>query len=179
MDVTCVHVRERHPANAHKRLEWCLLTTADVRGFEDAIEVVKNYKRRWRVEEFHRAWKTGVCKVEDSQLRTAGNFRRWATIGAAVAVRAERLKTSSRSAPDADATTELSRTELDAAIILSRTKKYEIGDDLTLAEAVDLIARIGGYTGKSSGGPPGTQVIRRGLERVAPAATAIAAIKSD
>jgi hypothetical protein len=29
-----------------------------------------------------------------------------------------------------------------------------------------MIARIGGYTGKSSGGPPGAHVIASGLARV-------------
>ena len=63
--------------------------------------------------------------------------------------------------------------EVDAAILLSRTKRFAVGDELTLAQAVGLIAQIGGYTGKSSGGPPGATVISRGLHDVLVAANAI------
>jgi hypothetical protein len=147
-------------------LEWWLLTTASVARLEDALEVVRNYTRRWRIEEFHRAWKSGVCNIEQSQLRSARAFQRWATIGAAVAARAERLKHLSRTHGELDAEQELSRAEIDAAIVLSRTKRYGVGAVITLEQAVALIAAIGGYTGKSSGGPPGVRVIQRGLEEV-------------
>ena len=179
-EMVCVYVRERRAPRHGEAIEWWLLTTAPVTCIEDALLVVANYRHRWKIEEFHKAWKSGVCRIEDSQLRTAGNFQRWATIAVAVAARAERLKTSSRAAPDVSARSELSRSEIDASIILSRTKKHVVGDDLTLGEVTDLIARIGGYIGKSSGGPPGVRVLQRGLERVLPAAQAIEALrKSD
>jgi hypothetical protein len=48
------------------------------------------------------------------------------------------------------------------------------GEDL-LQEVGPGDARLGGYTGKSSGGPPGTTTISRGLEDVLVAARAISA----
>ncbi len=36
----------------------------------------------------------------------------------------------------------------------------------SIAQAVRWIADLGGYTGKSSGGPPGSTTIGRGLERL-------------
>ena len=95
-----------------------------------------------------------------------------------MAARAEHLKLLSRSEPDCDAELELSRNEIDAAIILTETKHHRIGDKLTLQQAVWLIAQVGGYTGKSSGGPPGAQTIARGLQFVAPAAAVLAATRS-
>lgn len=165
LSVTAVHVREIS-GGEHPHVEWYLLTNVDVHSLEQALEVIRNYRKRWRVEEFHRAWKSGVCNVEDSQLRSVDALRRWSTILAAVATRAERLKTQSRLEPDVDATTELSRDEIDAAIMLTKTKLHKVGDALTLHQAVNLVALMGGYTGKSSGGPPGAVVIARGLERV-------------
>ena len=54
-----------------------------------------------------------------------------------------------------------------AAIVLSETKRHQPGDQLTLGQAVELIAEVGGYTGRrNSGGPPGTTVISRGLNDV-------------
>lgn len=174
----CVHVREQRASPQGERLEWFLLTTVPVRTLSAAHRVIAAYSRRWRVEEFHRAWKSGVCCIEDSQLRSADAFKRWATIGAAVAARAERLKHESRNSPNVAAATELTRDEIDAAILLSETKQHVMGDELTLAQAVALIADVGGYVGKSSGGPPGVRVIQRGLDRVLPAATAIRAMRS-
>jgi hypothetical protein len=172
LPITVVHVREsrrRGPA-----VEWFLLTNRPVTTLDQARLVLDGYRLRWRVEEFHRAWKSGVCDVENAKLRSAAALRRWATILAAVAARAERLKTASRANPDANASTELSRDEIDAAILLSETKRYRPGQALTLAQAVELIALVGGYTGKSSGGPPGATVIARGLHDVLIASKAIA-----
>ena len=40
-----------------------------------------------------------------------------------------------------------------------------------------MIADEGGYTGKSSGGPPGPTVIARGLERIGIAADALESVR--
>ena len=167
-ELYAVHVRQagklRH---GEERIEWLLLTTVAVSNFRGARAVVEGYTQRWKVEEFHRVWKSGKCNVERSQLRSPEAFKKWATILASVAVRIEQLKQLSRSRPDAPAEELLSRSEIDAAIILSETKKWKVGDSLTLKEAVDLIAKIGGFTGyKSSGGPPGSIVLGRGFAEV-------------
>lgn len=163
--VTVVHVRERN-ASPSGRIEWMLVTTWPVNNARDAQQVVEGYSQRWKVEEFHRCWKSGACQLQNSQLRSMATLKRWATILAAVAARIERLKQLARTHSEKPATDELSRTEIDVAIILSRTRKYKPGQNLTLQQAVTVIAEAGGYTGKSSGGPPGSTTIRRGLDRV-------------
>ena len=60
----------------------------------------------------------------------------------------------------------MTRHEIDALIILQKPKGYKHGDVPTIGEAVRWIADLGGYTGKSSGGPPKTIVIGRGLSRL-------------
>ncbi|MCH9683647.1 MAG: hypothetical protein K0V04_19570 [Deltaproteobacteria bacterium] len=50
---------------------------------------------------------------------------------------------------------------------------------MTLAEAVRLVALIGGYMGRKRDGPPGSITIRRGLDRVVPAATAIEVLRTS
>lgn len=177
IEVTAVHVRERRPPQGAERIEWLLLTTAGVDTPEDALRVVDAYTRRWRVEDFHRTWKTGRCNVEGSQLRSPPAFRRWATLLAAVAARIERIKYLARNEPDTPATDVLTRSELDAAIILSGTKKWKRGAELNIADAVFLVASVGGYTGKSSGGPPGSITLGRGLERVTLTAVGLDAAK--
>lgn len=171
LELTAVHVREVSRSRGEK-LDWLLLTSVDVHTVADAHNVVDSYRRRWVVEEFHRAWKSGVCDVERSQLRSADAFKRWATILAAVATRAERLKTIARTNPDMRALEELSRDELDAVFALTeailKKKAPAPGTEISIGEAVEMIAFLGHYTGrKNSGGPPGATVIGRGLERVA------------
>ena len=160
------------------RIEWKLLTTHPVQRLEDAERVLHSYTHRWRIEEFHKTWKSGACDVESSQLRSYDALRRWATILAAVAARVERLKQLSREQPELDALTEFSQEELDSAIILTETQKAKPGAKLSLEEAVRLVAMVGGYMGRTRDGPPGSITIRRGLERVAPAAAVLRAQRS-
>ena len=144
------------------------MTNAEVNEFEDARDILRGYGFRWRAEDFHRAWKCGLCNVEDTQLHTQARVIRWATMLAAVAARAERLKHLARTQPDAAATVALSPMEIDA--LRAAKTKYKARTETipeampTIAQAVLWIAELGGYTGKSSGGPPGSTTIGRGLE---------------
>jgi hypothetical protein len=190
------HVKETHPVTltvvwAHevrttprgeKPLDWVLYTTRPVRTGADALQVVRNYTFRWRVEDFHRTWKRGHCQVEDTQLRTAEAVVKWATILASVAARAERLRQRAREAPDESADTEFSRHEIAALLFLKgeekrRNEVVPESGPITMAQAVRWVADLGGYTGKSSGGSAGATTIGRGLERVAEAATIFAALR--
>jgi hypothetical protein len=175
VELCAVYVSEPY---CREGIEWMLWTTYPVCTVNDALRVVDGYTMRWRIEEFHKAWKSGDCDIESSQLRGTDAMQRWGAMTAPVAARAEHLKLLSRAEPQRPAETELGRNEIDAAIILSGTRKHKIGDALTLEQAVHLIASVGGYTGKSSGGPPGTITIARGLDRVVAAATAMSALKS-
>jgi Transposase DNA-binding/Transposase Tn5 dimerisation domain len=158
-----------------ERIEWTLLTNFEVKTADDAMLVVRGYGMRWRIEEFHKTWKSGACDVESSQLRSFEAIRRWATILAAVAARIERLKHLSRTTPDVAALEEFSPEELEAAILISETKKFAIGAPMTLRDAVRLVASVGGYTNRNGDGPPGSITIRRGLDVVVPAAAVLRA----
>lgn len=158
--VSAKEQRKRNP------LHWTLLTTVAVESFDQARAVLDGYGARWRIEEFHRAWKRGVCNVEDTQLRSREAILKWATILCAVAARATRLTYLAREKPSTPAIEELSREEIDATVALLRPKGIKLGAEPTLAQAVRWIADLGGYTGKSSGGPPGPTVLARGLAKV-------------
>jgi aminoglycoside phosphotransferase (APT) family kinase protein len=62
-----------------------LLTSETVSNLADAQRVVRWYKRRWTIEDFHKAWKTG-CGAEERRFQSAENLRRAVTILAFVAV---------------------------------------------------------------------------------------------
>lgn len=182
LELTAVWAREEGTCPQDEEpVDWLLLTNVPVDSFETACSVVHSYTQRWRVEDFHRTWKSGACKVEDSQLRSCHAVVLWATILAAVAARIERLKLLARTTPDQPATVEFSSHEVSALIILMKKIKKRnetIPDNPTIGQATNWVARLGGYTGKSSGGPPGSVTIRRGLEKLQPAAIVLAAMQA-
>lgn len=155
------------------RIDWLLLTNQPAATFEQAMRVVLGYTQRWRIEEFHKTLKTGACNVEETQLHSSERVIRWATVLSAVAARVERLKYLARSSPDLPAAKEFTEPELRALILLKRRRKKAnevLPANPTMSDATRWIAELGGYTGKSSGGPPGTITIARGLEKLAIAA---------
>lgn len=167
VSVWAVLANETSPVpDKEKRLEWMLLTTYPVESFSNALDVVRGYSKRWSVEEFHRTWKT-VCGVEQTQLRAKDRIAKWAVMLGTVAMRIERLKHLGRKTPDEPASVEFSREEIDAVILLREPKGYNMGDMPTVGQMVRWVADLGGYTGKSSGGPPGTVVLNRGLDYIA------------
>jgi hypothetical protein len=154
------------PPTGEEPLEWMLLTTYPADTLEAVGYVVLGYAQRWRVEEFHKAWKTGACNVEDSQLRDAGHLLPWLVILASVAVRILRMTYLARARPDAPATTEFDAREIRAVIILAKPRQGPAGAVPTIKQMVTWVAQLGGYTGTASGGPPGALVIARGLDRL-------------
>jgi len=146
-------------------------------------EIVRGYTQRWKIEELHRTWKSGACRVEETQQRTADAVMKWAIIMAANASRIERLKCLAREEPDLPATCEFTAWEIQAARVLRRRYKAknqpDPGPSPSISEIVQWIAHFGGYTGKSSGGPPGAITIRRGLDFLAPAAAALEQLHAD
>lgn len=163
-----------------KPIEWLLLTNHPIDTEEQLHQIVVGYALRWRIEDFHRTWKSGACRVEESQLRTVAAAIKWATILAAVAVRIERIKLLSRKEPERPATDEFSPAELRAITLLRfekvATQHFSNGIVPTLAQATLWLAQIGGYTGKSSGGPPGSVTLARGLREVATAVRTLDAL---
>jgi hypothetical protein len=166
LEITALLARE--VGRSGDRLDWLLLTTERIDSLEDAQRVLDGYAMRWRIEELHRAWKSGWCNVEKTQLRGREALCKWATLHLAVAARAIHLSRRARTEPDLPATEEFSRDEIDITLLHQRKRtKLQPGDIPSLHEMVTLVALMGGYTGKSSGGPPGPTVIGRGLDRLA------------
>lgn len=169
--VNAIYVRETSKVPENEApIEWLLYTNHSVKTTEDILLVVQGYMNRWHIEDYHRCWKSGACDIESTQLQTTKTVKIWGTMLASLAARAERIKHLSREKPKLLAIKEFSAIEIEVITLLKRKrkKKNEVIPDepLTIATVVLWIAEIGGYTGKSSGGPPGTTTIARGLERL-------------
>ena len=82
-------------------------------------------------------------------------------------MRVLRLMYLSRVAPKTDATVEFEPVEIRAIVLLRKPKDVRAAKRrFAMAQVVRWVADLGGYTGKSSGGPPGAIVITRGLEYI-------------
>ena len=184
LPVNIVDARETGTVpRGEKPVHWRLLTNRPVRTDDDVRAVLHGYTQRWKIEELHRTWKSGACRVEESQLRTAQAVMKWAIIMVATASRIERIKNRARNDPNQSAKEEFSSVEIAAVVLLRkryrRKNEPEPSKSPTMGEVVQWIAELGGYTGKSSGGPPGAITIRRGLDLVAPLAAGLEQLAED
>lgn len=147
-----------------KPIEWILYTTQTVASLDDALVVIRGYAYRWRIEEFHRAWKSGGAGAEETQL-VGDNRTRWMIILAAVVVRAVRLTHIARTDPERDAAAEFTPIEVNTVrrVLAQLGRKLE---PMTVRLMVRTIANIGGYVPQKSNPQPGTQTLLRGLKRL-------------
>jgi hypothetical protein len=155
-----------------KPLHWRLLTNAPIHTDSLRAEVIRSYTLRWSIEVLHRTWKSGACCIEETQLRSREAVIKWGAIMIAVASRIERIKRRGREEPELPASVEFTDYEIKAIVMLKRKHKKStetIPNSMpTLAQAVWWMAELGGYTGKSSGGPPGSITIQRGYDYIRP-----------
>lgn len=178
--VNVVWIQEPHPPHGQKPLEWMLYTSAAIDTDEEIDAVIESYVTRWRIEDFHKTWKSGYCGVEDMQLRSASAAKTWATLLATVATRIERLKHLARNEPQKPATVELSNVEVRALKLLKKRQKSKVEviphGMPSIGLAVRWLADLGGYAHKKDGAP-GAITIGRGLAHLAPAVEILEALR--
>src|SRR4030095_7745362 len=68
--LTVVYAQETSTPERRERIDWKLITDLPVDSPAEAIEKLKWYASRWKIETFHKILKSG-CKAEESKLRTA------------------------------------------------------------------------------------------------------------
>lgn len=72
-------------------LEWILLTTEPTPTFKCARKITRYYEMRWRIEDFHKAWKSGVG-VEMQRMQSIDNLEKMIVILSFIAIRLLQLK---------------------------------------------------------------------------------------
>jgi hypothetical protein len=155
-----VQVTEIAPPEGEKAIEWTLLTNERVQRFEDAWRVTGWYERRWVVEEYHKAQKTG-CRIEDMQFTTTDRLEPAIALLSVVAVTLLNLREASRRD---DAGTRRADTLVSSEYIevLSLKRYGKVRDDLTVREFFLALARLGGHQNRKCDGHPGWLVLWRG-----------------
>lgn len=162
-DITVVEVREVNPPEGIKEpLHWRLLTSLPCQSLAQAQRIVGRYTRRWWVEEYHKALKTGAG-VEDSQLERAHRLEPLIAVLAVVAVRLLNTKMLARSRPESFEAAESFGPEI---IHLLQNKFGEPKGGWTNQNLLVAVARVGGFIGRKSDGMPGWLNIWRGWQRL-------------
>jgi hypothetical protein len=118
--VWVVHVREETPPTDTKPIEWFLLTTIDIKSVSDALNCVKWYCLRWRIEDWHRVLKFG-CGVEKIAHETAERLRRAIAINLVIAWRIMLMTLLGRETPELPA--EVLFTDLEIEVLKAYAKK--------------------------------------------------------
>jgi Transposase DNA-binding/Transposase DDE domain/Transposase Tn5 dimerisation domain len=138
------------------RLEWLLLTTRPIESLDQALEIVSWYTRRWIVEEFHKAWKTG-CRAEERRLTQADRLVPRLGALAIVAVRLLTLRDAARRDGTAPA-------DAPAAALKVLAAKLQRPAECVESNRAFLrgVAQLGGFLARTSDGEPGWQTLWKG-----------------
>jgi hypothetical protein len=99
IDVWVIHAVESSPPKATEPVEWFLLTTVNITSPEDAVQCLRWYCLRWRIEDFHRVLKSG-CGVEQIAHETAERIRRAIAINLVIAWRIMLMTLLGRETPE-------------------------------------------------------------------------------
>ncbi|HKI86196.1 MAG TPA: IS4 family transposase [Thermoanaerobaculia bacterium] len=146
-------------------IEWLLLTTAPVESAEDAQKTVEWYSGRWGIEVYHRTLKSG-CRIRDRQLGSADRLESCLGIDMVVAWRIYHLAMLGRETPEVPCTVFFNDVEWKTLCCFATKNPAPPETPPTMAGAVRMVGQIGGHLGRKSDGPPGTQVLWRGLQRL-------------
>ena len=162
VELWVVHVREQQPPPAAEPLEWFLLTTLQVTSAVDATRILQWYALRWRIEEYFRVLKSG-CKVEELQHHTAERLERAMAIKMVIGWRIQLMVQLGREVPDLPGDLLFSDGELRVLATFARSRK--LPPPARLGDAVGLVARLGGWLGRTRD-PPGAQLMWHGYTQL-------------
>lgn len=160
LPVHAVVAQEVEAPEGVKPLCWRLLTSESIDDLDAVQRVVRDYELRWRIEEYHKAWKSGVG-VERQRLQRAANLERMLVVTAFVAVRLLQLReavggTSMRDEPTDATSEEPTPLEPDEWRMLwvSTERTMPPSETPPARWAFRALAKLGGFTDTKRTGRP-------------------------
>ncbi len=157
INCSIVHVFETGCADDQEPLEWFILTSLDIKTFDDALKIVKYYSFRWIIEEYHKCMKTGF-RLEQTQLKKLKRIENLLGFIAVSSVKLLQLRDIVRNNPTANAQEYVEKE--DVAIVGAYYKIEK--KDMTIDQFLRNIAQMGGFLNRKSDGNPGWQSIWEG-----------------
>jgi Transposase DNA-binding/Transposase Tn5 dimerisation domain len=157
-----VQAREQSPPKGVPALDWVLYVAEPVVCLADALRAVAAYRRRWGIEEWHKALKTG-CQVTQRQLKDTQRLEPLVALLSVEAVRLLQLKSAARTAPERPAREVL---PLLYVLVLLGARGQASDQPLSVRGFWRGLAQLGGFLGRRGDGEPGWQTIWRGWEQL-------------
>src|SRR5919108_653606 len=128
------------PAGAEP-VSWTLWTSEPVETAEQALAVVDYYRRRWVIEEYFKALKTG-CAYESRQLESRHALLNALAVFAPIAWRLLSLRTANRTTPELPGAQMLSAVQMRCLrFVMAHVHKRPLPAAPTIAEVTLAIAR--------------------------------------
>jgi hypothetical protein len=165
LTLTVLHAQERDEPVGRPRIDWRLITDLPVHSNRAAIEKLRWYAMRWKIEVFYKVLKSG-CKAEEARLRTAERLVKLIAVFCILSWRVFWMTMINRSAPNAEPDLVLTGMEIALLDRLIPDKGPGPPPDKPLAAYLTKIARLGGYLARTGDPPPGNTVMWRGLSRL-------------
>lgn len=172
VELSAILVRERAETvpDGESPILWRLLTTHKIETIEQANQCIGWYKKRWLIEELFRVIKTKGFGIESSQLGSGASLKKMLSMTLLAALKIMQLKLAlndeSMQAEDVFSSDQLEyldmvRQRVEGATELQKNpyKKQ------TLAWGTWLLARLAGWSGYKSHGPPGYITIKDGYDK--------------
>ena len=159
--VNALHVFEPDPPAGQEPVDWLLYTTEPIRTRREIEDVVDFYRCRWQIEELNKALKTG-CVVQERKLESLDALMTMLALSLPIAVELLALRTLARSDETAPASELLPDEALKA---LRHISHRPLPARPSVQDALWCIAGLGGHI--KNNGPPGWQVLQRGMEKFA------------
>lgn len=165
LTVFTIQVVETEPPKGVNSIEWVLHTNIPILNYENAIEKIKWYCLRWRIEVYFKVIKSGF-NVENCRLLTAERLIRYLAVISVVAWKVFWLTMVSRTS---SFTTVSELLEDDEWKILFA--KFNPGIQIPteppkLKKVICWIAQLGGFLARKGDGSPGITHIWRGLQKL-------------
>lgn len=163
-----VEAREIDPPPGCEAVLWRLLTSLAVEDAAQALEVVRLYRLRWRIEEVFRTLKRDGLKLEESQVQQVEHLFRLAALALAAATRILQLVDArdGGSRPMSDVLDQ----DLEAPVaVIGKTREGATERQRnphpqgSLAWLSWIVARYGGWNAYYK--PPGPKTMAQGWER--------------
>lgn len=165
LTLTVLQARERDEPADRPRIDWKLITDLPVLSNEAAVEKLRWYARRWKIEVFHKILKSG-CRAEDARLRTAERLVKLIAVFCLLSWRVFWITMINRAAPDAEPQVALTALEIKVLDHLVPDKPTDVSGKRGLSWYLTKIARLGGYLARTRDPLPGNTVLWRGMARL-------------
>lgn len=151
------------PAEAKEPLEWLLLTDEPIADAAAARRRVGYYEQRPRVEDYHKAQKTGLG-VEQLQLQSQAGLQPLIALLSVLAVALVNARAAARVAGQA----ERPAAEFFGPLAVSVLSVWRHREErpLTVREYLLALGRLGGHLNRKCDGLPGWQTLWRGAMKL-------------